>query len=145
MEDIKSIKFRGKNAGGWHYGLLTFMFGQYAIVSPDDENNVHLVDEETVGQYTTVADCASQDIYVDDIVSRNGINYRIIFETGSYLLLPTGDVDMYDEFYDCKHDFVYPLFELCADSLLSDEDLPELKVVGNIHDNPELLGEGADS
>lgn len=140
MEDIKSIKFRGKNAGGWHYGLLTFMFGQYAIVSPDDENNVHLVDEGTVGQFTTVEDREQRGIYTGDIVSRNGIDYRIIFETGGYLLLPIGDVDMYEEFYDCKHDFVYPLFEICADSPLSDEDLPELKVVGNIYDNPELLG-----
>ena len=44
-------KFRARDErGNWHIGLLTFMFGQYAIVNEADENSVYLIDKETVGQ-----------------------------------------------------------------------------------------------
>lgn len=46
-------KFRARDQrGNWHIGLLTFMFGQYAIVNEADENTVYLIDKETVGQST---------------------------------------------------------------------------------------------
>ena len=45
-------KFRARDErGNWHVGLLTFMFGQYAIVNEIDENTVYLVDK---GNYRTV-------------------------------------------------------------------------------------------
>lgn len=38
-------KFRARDErGNWHVGLLTFMFGQYAIVNESDENSVYLID-----------------------------------------------------------------------------------------------------
>lgn len=50
-------KFRARDErGNWHVGLLTFMFGQYAIVNESDENKVYLIDKKTIGQSTGLKD-----------------------------------------------------------------------------------------
>lgn len=65
----KEIRFRGMSEGKWYYGLLTFMFGGYAIVDPKDENTIQLVEEETIGQHIGRSTEGSDYIFEKDIAS----------------------------------------------------------------------------
>lgn len=139
---IREIKFRGMSEGKWYYGLLTFMFGRYAIVDPKDENTVHLVDEKTIGQYTGRKDKIGNEIIEGNIVSWQDKEdiYSIEFgefgvpnfeEQGyqdwaiGYFLKPQHNLKEVEPF-----NMTIPLNKVYAS---------EITVIGNIYDNPELL------
>lgn len=84
-------KFRAKDErGNWHVGLLTFMFGQYAIVNEADENTVSLIDKETIGQFIGLKDKNGVDIFEGDIVQ---------YRDGEYSYLGIVKRDCYQFFY----------------------------------------------
>ncbi|MBO1097318.1 hypothetical protein FQS90_12390 [Enterococcus casseliflavus] len=154
-------KFRGKDEkGNWHTGLLTFMFGQYAIVNEADENTIYLIDKDTIGQFTTKNDTKlNKEIFSGDIIEASwGINYsdgykpvRIYVgtvELGEYEQDASGGeysgascIGFYGEFSvgaDDDRDFS----KLDSYSYEKQQSLlrfDEIEVLGNIHDNPELL------
>lgn len=67
-------KFRARDQrGNWHVGLLTFMFGQYAIVNESDENSICLIDKETIGQSIGLKDKNGVDIF-------EGMVFSIVME-----------------------------------------------------------------
>ena len=126
-------KFRGKTEnGGWKFGLLTFMFGQYAIVNPIDENSVYLIDKETAGQYTRIKGAGGREIYDGDIIrlregTINGIDITHtcrVYQKENGMWMMEGHPE---------HDRSYRT-RLC---LYSCRDHAE--VIGNAYDNPELL------
>lgn len=136
--------FKLINKSGDHFFIP--QLGEELIATHDDnmmnivalENmTMYRVDPETVGQYTGVRDCKRTEEYPDG---------QMIFE-GDVVLC---DRHINDEF-DKKTFFVreiYPISGLIGESLSGNEirgdDWEFAEVIGNIHDNPEILKEGGE-
>ena len=75
-------------------------------------------------QYTGLKDMREKEIYEGDILSggNNEEHYKVIFENGSFMAEFEGDFDEYS----------FDLIDVVAQGC---------EVVGNIYENPELLGE----
>lgn len=121
---MRTIKFRGKSilTDEWLYGDLVHSadnkrFG--ILVNDKDSYDECEVAPETVGQFIGLYDCDGKEIYEGDILDFNGLTVEVRFVRGVFAFLANGDLDE----------------ELCGDCRT---DL-FAKVIGNIHDNPELL------
>lgn len=125
-----TIKFRGKDIedGEWLYGDLIQRLGYYpAILTtyPTEEGKVgyaeRAVKEDTVGQFSTLRDKNGKEIYAGDIlkVGEEKDLLEVRFVRGVFAFLWNGDLD--NEF-PCNA----PTHEWA-------------EVVGNIHDNPEMI------
>ena len=138
----REILFRGKRLdnGEWVYGYLirhpsAAQIGDdcspwYISVppkDPDDLGGVYNVDPSTVGQYTGLTDRNGKRIFEGDIV-----------EAGDY----TAE-DGYGEIIWDGDDAKYAILGCNGNTLMTDFEAyygHELEVIGNIYDNPELLG-----
>ena len=121
---MRTIKFRGKSilTDEWFYGDLVHSadnkrFG--ILVNDKGSYDECEVAPETVGQFTGLYDCDGKEIYEGDILDFNGLTVEVRFVRGVFAFLANGNLDE----------------ELCGDCRT---DL-FAKVIGNIHDNPELL------
>lgn len=133
------IKFRGKRVdnGEWVYGSLSlFQKNKWwhsgcEIWSHDTENGeFNSIDPETVGQFTGLLDKNGKEIYEGDII-------HVVYEGGSDFM---GDDADYKGIviYDSEDASFYIQTKHGVDSLGNTEG-NKLLVIGNIHDNPELL------
>lgn len=131
---METIKFRGKKAvtGDWVYGsLISSNKGNHCIVQQSDEsvwNDGQIkgwcfgVKRESVGQFTGLSDKNGKDIYKGDILKGSDGKLMIIGwskKFASFVLNRDGWA------------FSHWFGESC-----NPEDC---EVIGNIHDNPELL------
>lgn len=127
---MREIIFRGKRTdnGKWIEGdVCRWLDATYALANNVDSyaRTSFEVIPETVGQYTGLTDKNGTKIFEGDICkhrsnySDNIVISTVVYENGHFLAL----VD--------KHSG----FELSE----------KLEVIGNIHDNPELLKDGADN
>lgn len=149
---MREILFRGKRIdnGEWVRGSFWENCGCPTIIPAASIIGFH-VDPETVGQFTGMTDKNGKRVFEGDI-----IRYGMIYDYECYLE-SLENPDAYDgEVYDYDIevdsvgwciDFEYPAFDLenhqfecnglshimCGDY--------EYEVIGNIHDNPELLEE----
>ena len=121
---MRTIKFRGESilTDEWLYGDLVHSadnkrFG--ILVNDKDSYDECEVAPETVGQFIGLYDCDGKEIYEGDILDFNGLTVEVRFVRGVFAFLANGNLDE----------------ELCGDCRT---DL-FAKVIGNIHDNPELL------
>lgn len=131
----REIKFRGKSIDEWVYGMLCKVnegdteHGEpikYKIQTDEKEYgeyvNCFITDENTIGQYTGLHDKNGKEIYKGDIVK---IKYRdedigkVIYEHNGFSI----DVTNMNKNYG-RVSFVNNFIE----------------VIGNIYENPELLG-----
>ena len=151
---MREILFRGKgvNDNAWHVGsLLKVTVSEqtyFLIIGPDFAQGFDfrlkvtqhaLVDPETVGQYTGISDRKSMPVFEGDIIKSHYANAT-------------------------KSDFVEPVVfhngKFCGEKRLSGggkawaplwDGVPHvsfdksvymdsLEIIGNIHDNPEILG-----
>ena len=117
---MREILFRGKqkNNGEWIYGDLVT---KQNICIANDWHEVIRVDDETVGQYTGLTDKNGKKIFDDDIVK-----------------------DIVGGIYKVVYDTEYMRFAFEQDSikwgLEGFDSVMDFEVIGNIYDNPELLG-----
>ncbi len=143
------IEFRGKhkNTKEWVYGYYAPFFDEDtleiipAIISLSAERlDIYPVIPETVGQYTGITDKNGKKIFEDDILR---IGYCFGWDSEQEKKVP-------EEEYISK---VYSIdaCPFCVDLQHCDGDMSpvawldwsyddtEIEVIGNIHDNPELL------
>ena len=125
---MREILFRGKDiAGNWHYGVpLVFTEDYVCITAPHTYNKA--VEANTVGQYTGLTDKNGTKIFEGDIMRY------------SYTPNKTGSVVKIGEFKcDCGEK-MYGVYLENGDSRFFNDNLFGFEIIGNIHDNPELLG-----
>lgn len=135
---MREILFRGKtDKGEWVYGVPTkddfdatyivegiFECDEYRCNGADCFD----VDENTIGQYTGLTDKNGTKIFEGDIIQFDyigknlGVNGKssVLFENGKFGVL-----------WGWHNEFV------CLDGFSN----TTLEIIGNIHDNPELLKE----
>lgn len=127
---MREILFRGKRVDNneWVYGFLSKSRGNNHFLSlciDHEENGVMLssiVEPETISQYTGLTDKNGVKIFEGDIVRYNGEKHIVVFETRG----ETG-------YFGIKIDHIETWgFCLSVPAKL-------MEVIGNIHDNPELV------
>ncbi len=132
---MRGIKFRGKRVdnGEWIIGDLVTVAHKHFI---DDDIDKERVDPATVGQFTGLKDKDGAEIYEMDIVCFKIVLDEPIpegFEECMEIIKPVifvGGAFVVDiSFLGAEQDYI----------LISNAE--ELVVVGDIHDNPELLKE----
>lgn len=123
---MREIIFRGKNKnGGWVKGFYTKSPSGVVRISPTTMQAPKDVDPNTVGQYTGLADMHGVKIWEGDIVQYYG-----------------GGWDEEDGPGVIEWDQGTARFTIVNNGLTVDFDNcdgNEVKVIGNIYDNPELL------
>lgn len=123
---MREIKFRGKqlDGKGWAFGHLVKMWGAWHIIDWNDENTAYAVDPATVGQYTGLKDKNGKDIYEWDVA----YYYKCDGKTRR------GIVKYYEDGFNIFQ--VGSAFEDCS---LRGLGSLGIEIIGNIHDNPDLL------
>lgn len=147
---MREYKFRGMAHDDWYYGNLVITYDKdknkhYYIITEDYEGDcIELgtcaspeVEANTVGQYTGLHDKKGQEIYEGDIV-RFPANDE--YDEVNYI--------SYECWFDSRDTFKYgwhfsrSKFHGClcgGNSCVSMEWARQLEVIGNVHDNKELL------
>lgn len=150
---MREILFRAKALcdGDWVYGYYVGPVGMFCdneIVNINDTMGGRVdVSPETVGQFTGLIDRHNQKIFENDIVEfvcgHTPRRYLVWWcrEMSCVEAVPIDGItfngtDYYN--YDYPH-FIYSDF--CLMMYDPYGDFKDIKVIGNLHDNPELLGD----
>ena len=128
----REIKFRGKRIanGEWCYGsLLIWANGECTILEKSDSCNAMWKREivpDTVGQFTGLHDANGKEIYEGDVIleDKDPTMLEIVFRDGIFFA-SIGATHGENPYMNCVLRVIL--------------DRRKTHVIGNIHDNPELL------
>ena len=138
---MREILFRGKRVdnGEWIQGdIVQFpVHGVVRIVEQEPSYKDAEVDSDTVGQYTGLTDKNGKKIFEGDIIH---LEYSQVFFGGEYFGEYTAEVSYKEGCFITNG--INNGDEI--ETPLSGFDNDELEIIGNIHDNPELLGGESD-
>ena len=114
---MREIEFRAKQDNKWFYGCYVNQKNKHVIFEKESTWH-HYIDENTLGQYTGLCDKNGTKIFEGDIV-------RISDWFIDVVIFTNGCFCMKEQIM--HYEFTY-------------QDFETIEVIGNIHDNPELLG-----
>lgn len=140
---MREILFRGKRKdnGEWVMGNL------FVPDNPETPTQICIgtnivrisydIDPKTIGQYTGLKDKNDKKIFEGDILNVRSYDYNYEYSTKVFYNSHTLCVDVYGQDYDYTAiGFAYDVW---------DDENCEIEIIGNIHDNPELLKGGEDN
>ena len=122
----RAIKFRGKRPdGSWNYGRGILFKGDGSV-------SIHgaKVSPKTVGQFTGLKDMGGRDVYEGDIVRFSYLQMGLF---SNKTLTLTGEVTA-DEYCNTVINVGGNEYHIC--------NVDNGTVIGNVHDNPDLLKGG---
>lgn len=129
---MREILFRGKDIrGNWHIGLLAHIGNAWYISNKMDITTAYEVIPNTIGQYTGITDDNGKKIFEGDILGVTNDDPDYDYITKVYFECNTLCVDVEGQDYD------YTSISFAVD--IWDCECDEIEIIGNIHDNPELL------
>ena len=136
---MREILFRGKRTdnGKWVYGLLCRVGDTYANIVEKSTEVMCTVLTNTIGQSTGLTDKNGKKIFEGDIIH---LEYSQVFFGGEYFGEYTAEVSYKEGCFIT--DGINNGDEI--ETPLSGFDNDEVEIIGNIHDNPELLGGESD-
>ena len=144
---MRSIKFRGKDkvTGEWFYGSLYAgdSRGRTHICTP--ERGCLRIDPETVGQFTGLLDKNGREIYEGDILKGHTNKWKLESKPAPYEFI--GYV-RWESQCDVGLQWVLTTMDSKGSAPLNwyvhccAIDYSTGEIIGNIHDNPELLKGG---
>ena len=124
---MREILFRGKDiAGNWHYGVPLIFIDDYVCMTAPHTYNKSVI-PETVGQFTGLTDKNGKKIFEGDIIK----HFNHFDKPDEYAIYKVE----FDE-RNCK--FSGRLHKQWSAQLCKDLE-KRYEVIGNIHDNLELL------
>ena len=143
---MREVLFRGKKDDGeWVYGSFCMdaleqfngLCGVDGFIRLYDKGKgkmqTYEVDRETVGQYTGLMDKNGKRIFEGDIVAQNWYDYDEPRD------------DSFGKVVFCEYDCSFSVMDVNKDGFMPLGRCGsyhwEVEVIGNIHDNPELLEE----
>lgn len=132
---MREILFRGKRIdnGEWVEGNLFCGNDGEVSITREEEACIpdYWVRPETVGQYTGLNDKNGKKIFEGDVVAQNWYDYEEPRD------------DSFGEVVFCEYDCSFSVMDIEKDGIVPlgrcDAYHWEVEVIGNIHDNPELL------
>lgn len=138
---MREIKFRGKRLdnGEWIEGDLLRMLDHWFIFPDPAPEGIdkYAVDPATVGQYTGLKDKNGKEIYEDDIIECIGSDNKPI----RHLVRYNDEKGGYGQLLFMGNGLTCKPYD---GGLISQNYICEMDkyIVGNLHDNPELLKGG---
>lgn len=121
---MREILFRGKrkDTGVWVYGDLVhsqYKIGDTCVGQYGNTVGIHQVNPETVGQFIGLTDRTGKKIFEGDVLSEHGSLFAVVYDKkwAKFKLQYIGRCIQYPEWNRGV----------------------QMEIVGNIHDNPELL------
>lgn len=129
---MREILFRGKDVkGNWHIGLLAHIGNAWYISNQAGVATAYEVIPATVGQFTGLTDKNRKKIFEGDVIQQTNL-YDNLEMTGVVVFSKSSQFVIHHTY--TKNENIFKAEIKKAFAIRSN-----CRIIGNIHDNPELL------